>query len=136
MQINVQVLKNDLLGALKEGCAAIKGFGMDLPPFPDEDAYQRQLKATMDLVKQHSLGAILNLPLLENREVGVLQEVLQESFLPAYFNDSNNMGIFTAKIVEDTFRHGLSKNTVFGCTNFGLVLAARGRSSSATSSAR
>ncbi|MDI3291893.1 AAA family ATPase, partial [Polyangium sp. 15x6] len=126
LKMNVQVLKNDLPAALAEGLDALRPFGIDLPPFPDEATLDAQIRATMDLVRKKTIEALPGLPPLADPEILAMQDVLQELFLPCYFLATNNLGITVAKILENTLRHGLSKNSVFGCVNFGMVLCARG----------
>ncbi|HVK71404.1 MAG TPA: serine/threonine-protein kinase PknK, partial [Polyangium sp.] len=126
LKMSVQVLKNDLPAALAEGLAALHGFGLDLPPFPDEAMLDAQVRATMDLVRETTIEALPGLPPLTDPEILAMQDVLQEFFLPCYFLATNNLGITVAKILENTLRHGLSKNAIFGCMNFGMFLCARG----------
>ncbi len=126
LKMNVQVLKNDLPAALQEGLAALRPFGIDLPAFPDEATLDAQTRVTMDLVREHSLEALPDLPTLVDPEIRALQDVLQELFSPCYFLATNNFGITVAKILENTYRHGLSKNSIYGCVNFGMFLCARG----------
>ncbi|WP_437745297.1 AAA family ATPase [Sorangium sp. So ce1504] len=126
LKMNVQVLKNDLPAALAEGLEALRPFGIDLPPFPDDVMLDAQVRATMDLVRERTLEALPGLPPLANPEILAMQDVLQELFLPCYFLATNNLGITVAKILENTLRHGLSKNSIFGCMNFGMLLCARG----------
>ncbi|XXX89449.1 serine/threonine-protein kinase PknK [Sorangium sp. So ce145] len=126
LKMNVQVLKNDLPAALAEGLEALRPFGIDLPPFPDDVLLDAQVRATMDLVRERTIEALPGLPPLGDPEILAMQDVLQELFLPCYFLATNNLGITVAKILENTLRHGLSKNSIFGCMNFGMLLCARG----------
>ncbi|XYH93664.1 AAA family ATPase [Sorangium sp. So ce1128] len=126
LKMSVQVLKNDLPAALEEGLAALRPFGIDLPPFPDEAAVDAQIGATMDLVREKSLEALPDLPPLADPEFRAMQDVLQELVLPCWFLSPNNLGITIAKLVENTLRHGLSEHAIFGCINFGMFLCGRG----------
>ncbi|WP_437952412.1 AAA family ATPase [Sorangium sp. So ce296] len=126
LKMNVQVLKNDLPAALAEGLEALRPFGIHLPPFPDDVMLDAQVRATMDLVRERTIEALPGLPPLADPEILAMQDVLQELFLPCYFLATNNLGITVAQILENTLRHGLSKNSIFGCMNFGMLLCARG----------
>ncbi|WP_437758865.1 AAA family ATPase [Sorangium sp. So ce1389] len=126
LKMNVQVLKNDLPAALAEGLAALRPFGLDLPPFPDEAMVDAQIAATMELVREKTLEALPDLPPLADPELRAMQDVLQELFLPCWFLSPNNLGITIAKLVENTLRHGLSEHAIFGCINFGMFLCGRG----------
>ncbi|WP_437985760.1 AAA family ATPase [Sorangium sp. So ce117] len=126
LKMNVQVLKNDLPAALAEGLEALRPFGIDLPLFPDDAMLDTQVRATMDLVRERTIEALPGLPPLADPEILAMQDVLQELFLPCYFLATNDLGITVAKILENTLRHGLSKNSIFGCMNFGMLLCARG----------
>ncbi|WP_437997415.1 AAA family ATPase [Sorangium sp. So ce185] len=126
LKMDVQVLKNDLPAALEEGLAALRPFGLDLPLFPDQAAVDAQTGATMALVQERTLEALPGLPPLRDPEIGAMQDVLLELFVPCYFLASRNFGITVAKILENTYRHGLSKTAIYGCVNFGMFLCARG----------
>lgn len=126
LKMNVQVLKNDLPAALAEGLAALRPFGIELPPFPDQATLDAQISATMDLIREETLEALPDLPPLRDPEICAMQDALQELFVPCYFLATRNFGITVAKILENTFRHGLSKTAIYGCVNFGMFLCARG----------
>ncbi|WP_437626704.1 AAA family ATPase [Sorangium sp. So ce1151] len=126
LKMNVQVLKNDLPAALAEGLAALRPFGIDLPPFPDEAAVDAQIRVTMELVREKTLEALPDLPPLADPEVRAMQDVLQELFSPCWFLSPNNLGITVAKILENVLRHGLSQHAIYGCINFGAFLCGRG----------
>ncbi|XXU48969.1 AAA family ATPase [Sorangium sp. So ce1014] len=126
LKMNVQVLKNDLPAALEEGLAALRPFGLDLPLFPDQAMVDAQIDATMELVRERTLEALRGLPPLRDPEIGAMQDVLLELFVPCYFLASRNFGITVAKILDNTLRHGLSETSIYGCVNFGMFLCARG----------
>ncbi|XYH93491.1 AAA family ATPase [Sorangium sp. So ce1128] len=126
LKMNVQVVKNDLPAALAEGLAALRPFGIELPPFPDEAMVDAQIRATMALVQEKTLEALPDLPPLAAPEIRAMQDVLQELFCPGWFLSPNNLGITLAKILENTLRHGLSEHAIFGCINFGMFLCGRG----------
>ncbi|WP_437853537.1 AAA family ATPase [Sorangium sp. So ce363] len=126
LKMNVQVLKNDLPAALAEGLAALRPFGIDLPPFPDEAMVDAQIRATMALVREKTLEALPDLPPLADPEIRAMQDVLQELSSSCWFLSPNNLGITVAKILENTLRYGLSKHAIYGCINFGAFLCLRG----------
>ncbi|MDC3962363.1 AAA family ATPase [Polyangium jinanense] len=126
LKMNVQVLKNDLPAVLTEGLSALRGFGIDLPPFPDDATLDAQLRTTMALVRERSLEALPDLPPLVDPEIRALQDVLQELFAPCWFLSLNQLGITVAKSLETTFRHGLSSHAIYGCINLGAFLCGRG----------
>ncbi|AGP32861.1 chemotaxis protein CheY [Sorangium cellulosum So0157-2] len=126
LKMNVQVVKNDLPAALAEGLAALRPFGIDLPPFPDEAMADAQIRATMELVREKTLEALPDLPLLADPEIRAMQDVLLELFVPCWFMSPNNVSITIANLLENTLRHGLSSHAIFGCINFGMCLCGRG----------
>ncbi|MGK3964686.1 AAA family ATPase [Sorangium sp. So ce118] len=126
LKMNVQVLKNDLPAALAEGLAALRPFGLDLAPFPDEGMVDAQIRVTMDLVREKTLDALPGLPPLADPEIRAMQDVLQELFAPGWFLSPNNLTIMVAKILENTLRHGLSRHAIYGCINSGVFLGGRG----------
>ncbi|APR76087.1 Signal transduction histidine kinase CheA [Minicystis rosea] len=126
IKMSVQVLKHDLSAALEEALAALRPFGLDLPAFPDETMVDAQIRATLDVVREKTLEALPDLPPLAAPEIRAMQEVLEELYSPCWFLSPNNLGIVVAKVLENAFRHGLSKHAIFGCINFGAVLCGRG----------
>lgn len=126
LTMNVQILRNDLPAALAEGLAALRLFGIDLPPFPDDAAYDAQVQTTLALAGDDPLTSLGSLPRLEDPELLALQDVLQEFFSPGYFLATNNYGITIAKILENTLRYGGSPNAVYAAVNFGALLCVRG----------
>ncbi|WP_437711812.1 AAA family ATPase [Sorangium sp. So ce448] len=126
LKMNVQVLRNDLSAALAEGLEALRGFGIDLPLMPDDETLDAHIRTTMAIVRERSLEALLDLPPLVDREIAALQNVLQELFSSTYHISPNNYGIMFAKILEISYLHGLSPNSIYGCVNFGSFLCARG----------
>ncbi|WP_437625970.1 AAA family ATPase [Sorangium sp. So ce1151] len=126
LKMNVQALKNDLPAALAEGLAALRPFGIDLSPSPDDATLDAQLRTTMELVRERSLETLPDLPPLEDPEISVLQDVLQEFWAPCWALNVKLFGITCAKILENTFRYGLSHHTTYGCINFGGFLCGRG----------
>jgi anti-anti-sigma factor len=125
LRMNVQVLKNDLPAALTEGLAALRPFGIDLPPYPDQQTLDAQVEATMALMKGRSFESIAELPRTDDPELDVLGEVLQEFFSPGYFLSTNNFGISVAKLLENTLRHGLSRHAIYALVNFGMFICTR-----------
>ncbi|WP_437325384.1 AAA family ATPase [Sorangium sp. So ce381] len=125
-KMNVQVLKSDLPAALAEGLAALRPFGLDLPPFPDETMVDAQIRATMALVREKTLEALPDLPPLADPEFRAMQDVLQELSCPCWFLSPNNLVITVAKLVENTLRHGRSAHAIYGCITFGVFLCGRG----------
>ncbi|XYH93665.1 AAA family ATPase [Sorangium sp. So ce1128] len=126
LRMNVQVLKADLPAALAEGLAALRPFGIDLPPFPDEAMVDAQIRVTMDLVRERTLEALPGLPPLADPEIRAMQAVLEDLSSPTWFLSPNNLGITAAKIIENTLRHGLTPHAIYGCVNFGMFLCGRG----------
>jgi predicted ATPase/GAF domain-containing protein/anti-anti-sigma regulatory factor len=126
LKMNVQVLKNDLPAALEEGLVAIRSFGIDLPPFPDDRAVADELAATMHLIGERPIEFLIDLPLLADPEIKVLQDVLQELFVPCYFLGTNNVGITVMKILQNSIRHGISASSIQACVRFGMFLCAVG----------
>ncbi|XYH97349.1 AAA family ATPase [Sorangium sp. So ce1128] len=126
LKMKVQVLKNDVLAALEDGLLALRLFGIDLPPFPDQARVDAQIEVTLELVQAKTLETLPFLPPLLDPEIRALQDVLEELYFPCWFLSPNNVGITVAKILENTLRHGLSQHAVFGCITFGLFLCGRG----------
>ncbi|WP_437944845.1 AAA family ATPase [Sorangium sp. So ce296] len=126
LKMNVQVLKNDLPAALEEGLAALRPFGLDLPLFPDQAMVDAQIDATMELVRERTLEALQGLPPLRDPEIGAMQDVLLELFVPCWFLSPNLFGITVAKILENTLCYGLSKHAISGCVTFAMFLCSRG----------
>ncbi|WP_437795547.1 AAA family ATPase [Sorangium sp. So ce693] len=126
LKIGVQVLKNDLPAALAEGLAALRPFGIDLPPFPGEAMVDAQIRATMALVHEKTFEALPDLPPLADAEIRAMQDVLEELCFPCASLSPNNFGIAVAKVLENTLRHGLSKHAICGCISFGYFLCGRG----------
>ncbi len=138
--MHVQVLKNDLPAALDEGLSVLRLFGIDLPPFPGDDMLAAELERTFALLDEHvartlgpgtaaptdaqTIAALVDLPQLQDAELAALQDVMQEMFAPCYFLATNNYGITSMKIIQNTLRHGLSRNTVYAYINFGTYLCA------------
>ena len=126
LKMNVQVLNNDLPAALAEGLAALRPFGIDLPPFPDAAMVDAQIQATLALVEEKTLDALPDLPPLVDPEIRAMQDVLQELGAPCWFLSPNSLGITCAKLVENTLRYGLSAQAIYGCVCFGAFLCGRG----------
>ncbi len=126
LKMNVQVLKNDLPAALAEGLAALRPFGIDLPPYPDAAMVDAQIQATLALVGEKTLDALPDLPPLVDPEIRAMQDVLQELWSPSWFLSPNCLGITCAKLLENTLRHGLSTHAIYGCVCFGAFLSGRG----------
>ncbi|WP_437830383.1 AAA family ATPase [Sorangium sp. So ce1153] len=126
LKMNVQVLKNDLPAALAEGFAALRPFGLDLPALPDQAMVDAQIRATLDVVREKTLEALPDLPPLADPEIRAMQDVLEELSSPCWFLSPNHLGIVVAKVLENAFRHGLSKHALYGCLNFGMFLCGRG----------
>jgi predicted ATPase/GAF domain-containing protein/anti-anti-sigma regulatory factor len=126
LRMNVQILKNDLHAALAEGMAALRPFGIDLPSFPDDQALDAQIAATLKLMEGRSFDSILELPRLDDPELEALSDVLEELFAPCYFLSTNNLGVTVAKLLESTLRHGVSRHSTYAFVNFGMFLCARG----------
>ncbi|XYI00646.1 AAA family ATPase [Sorangium sp. So ce1128] len=126
LKMGVQTLKDDLPATLAEGLAALRPFGLDLPPFPDEAMVAAQIRVTMALVREKTLEALPDLPPLADPEIRAMQDVLQELLSPCWFLSPNNFRITGAKILENTLRHGLSQHAIYGCINFGAFLCGRG----------
>jgi len=122
--MNVQSLKNDLLAALDEGLAALRAFGVDLPPFPDQNALAAERARTFAMIGDRPVASLVDLPLLNDPEIAALQDLLQEMFTPCYQLGTNNLGITVMKMLQNTLIHGISRNSIFAYMNFGTVLCA------------
>jgi predicted ATPase len=82
--MNVQILKNDLPAALGEGLAALRAFGIDLPPYPDDSALTAEIERTMAMIGDRPIASLVDLPALADPEIAALQDLLQEMFSPTY----------------------------------------------------
>ncbi|MDC0744947.1 AAA family ATPase [Polyangium mundeleinium] len=122
--MNVQILKNDLLAALDEGLAALRAFGIDLPPFPDADALAAERARTFAMIGDRPVASLIDLPPQNDPEIAALQDLLQEMFTPCYQLGTNNLAITIMKMLQNTLTHGISRNSIFAYMNFGTVLCA------------
>ncbi|WP_437733540.1 AAA family ATPase [Sorangium sp. So ce1335] len=125
LKMKVHVLKADLPAAISEGLVAVRAFGIDLPPFPDDATSDAHIRATMQLVGDRPLDFLLDLPPLQDPEIRILHDVLEEFDVPSNFLGSNLYEIVAAKKLEYTIRHGLSLNAAIACMHFGSVLCTR-----------
>jgi predicted ATPase/GAF domain-containing protein len=124
LTMTVQSLKNDLPAALTEGLAALRAFGIDLPPFPDDTVLAAERARTFEMIGDRSVASLVDLPLLKDPEIAALQDVLQEMFSPCYQLGTNNLAITIMKMVQYTLTHGISKNAIFAYVNLGMLLCA------------
>ena len=125
--MNVQVLKNDLPAALAEGLAALRPFGLDLPPFPDEamvdaqnpgDDGSRPGKDARSAARPAAARGPGD-PRHAGRAPGALPPLLVlEPQQPRHHASRSSL--------ENTLRHGLSEHAIYGCINFGMFLCGRG----------
>ncbi|XXY51640.1 AAA family ATPase [Sorangium sp. So ce269] len=127
LKVKVHVLKADLHAALTEGLVALRLFGIDLPPFPSDEAVAGDVDATLAFLEGRSMESLVDLPRLEDPEVAVLHSVLEEMISSCYFLASNNFGFCVMKILRDTVQYGVSQSSVFAYVCFGQMLCASGR---------
>lgn len=125
LKMNVQILKNDLPAALAEGLAALRAYDIHLPPYPDDSALAAELDRTMAMIGDRPIASLVDLPALNDPEVAALQDVLQEMFSPTYQLGTNNFGITVMKVLQNSLKHGISKNSIYAYMNFGTLLCAR-----------
>lgn len=122
LRMRAQILNNDLPAALDEGLRALRLFDIHLPAFPSEEDLSRELSATFAELGDRSFASLSELPRLVFPDVLALQGLLEELWLPAYLLNSKNFGITVMKILQSSFRHGVSKSTVHALLNFGTFL--------------
>ncbi|XXT25310.1 AAA family ATPase [Sorangium sp. So ce429] len=125
LTINVQILKNDLPAALDEGLAALRAFGIDLPPYPDDSMLTAEIARTMAMIGDRPIASLIDLPALTDPEIAALQDLLQEMFAPTYQLGTNNFGITVMKMLQNSLTHGISRNSIYAYVNFGTILCAR-----------
>ncbi|AUX42498.1 protein kinase [Sorangium cellulosum] len=125
LTINVQILKNDLPAALDEGLAALRAFGIDLPPYPDNGALTAEIERTMAMIGDRPIASLIDLPALTDPEIAALQDLLQEMFSPTYQLGTNNFGITVMKMLQNSLTYGISRNSIYAYVNFGTLLCAR-----------
>ncbi|AUX28461.1 protein kinase [Sorangium cellulosum] len=125
LKINVQILKNDLPAALDEGLAALRAFGIDLPPYPDDGMLTAEIERTMAMIGDRPIASLIDLPALTDPEIAALQDLLQEMFSPTYQLGTNNFGITVMKMLQNSLTHGISRNSIYAYVNFGTILCAR-----------
>ncbi len=125
LKMNVQILKNDLPAALREGLAAIQAYDIHLPPYPDDSALTAEFERTMAMIGDRPIASLVDLPPLNDPEVAALQNVLQEMFSPTYQLGTNNFGITVMKVLQNSLKYGISKSSIYAYVNFGTLLCAR-----------
>ncbi|WP_437679262.1 AAA family ATPase [Sorangium sp. So ce131] len=127
LKVRVHILKGDLHTALLEGLVALRAFGIDLPPFPSDEAVAGDVEATLKFIEGRSMESLCDLPMLADPEIAVLHSVLEEMISSCYFLASNNFGFCVMKILRDTVQYGYSQSSVFAYVVFGQILCVRGR---------
>ncbi|WP_437852124.1 AAA family ATPase [Sorangium sp. So ce363] len=127
LKVRVHILKADLHAALEEGLVALRAFGIDLPPFPSDEAVAGDVEATLRFLDGRSMESLCDLPRLADPEVAVLHSVLEEMISSCYFLASNNFGFCVMKILRDTVQYGVSQSSVFAYVVFGQILCVSGR---------
>ncbi|WP_437934119.1 AAA family ATPase [Sorangium sp. So ce341] len=127
LKVKVHVLKGDLHAALTEGLVALRLFGIDLPPFPSDEAVAGDVEATLKLLDGRSMESLLDLPRLADPEIAALHNVLEEMISACYFLASNNFGFCVMRILRDTAQYGVSQSSVFSYVVFGQILCVSGR---------
>ncbi|WP_437730407.1 AAA family ATPase [Sorangium sp. So ce1335] len=126
-KVKVHVLKGDLYAALTEGLVALRLFGIDLPPFPSDEAVAGDVEATLKFLEGRSMESLVGVPRLEDPEIAALHNVLEEMISSCYFLASNNFGFCVMKILRDTVQYGVSQSSVFSYVVFGQILCVSGR---------
>ncbi|WP_199789632.1 hypothetical protein [Sorangium cellulosum] len=100
LKVRVHILKGDLHTALIEGLVALRAFGIDLPPFPSNEAVAGDVEATLKFIEGRSMESLCDLPMLADPEIAVLHSVLEEMISSCYFLASNNFGFCVMKILH------------------------------------
>ncbi|WP_437294400.1 AAA family ATPase [Sorangium sp. So ce426] len=127
LKVRVHILKADLHAALEQGLVALRAFGIDLPPFPSDEAVAGDLDATLRFLEGRPMESLCDLPRLADPELAVLHGVLEEMISSCYFLASNNFGFCVMKILRDTVQYGVSQSSVFAYVLFGQMLCVSGR---------
>ncbi|KYF82803.1 hypothetical protein BE11_23185 [Sorangium cellulosum] len=126
-KVKVHVLKGDLYAALTEGLVALRLFGIDLPPFPSDEAVAGDVEATLKFLDGRSMESLVGVPRLQDPEIAALHSVLEEMISSCYFLASNNFGFCVMRILRDTVHYGVSQSSVFSYVVFGQILCVSGR---------
>ncbi|WP_438005899.1 AAA family ATPase [Sorangium sp. So ce321] len=124
LKMKVEILKNDLPAAMEEGLAALRAYGIHLPPYPDDGALAAEFDRTIAMIGDRPIASLVDLPALNDPEIAALQDVLQEMFSPNYQLGTNNFGITVMKVLQNSLRHGISKSSTYAYVNFGTFLCA------------
>jgi predicted ATPase/GAF domain-containing protein/anti-anti-sigma regulatory factor len=126
LRMSVHTLKNDLPAALIDALVALRAFGIELPPFPEDAMLDAELDRARNKLEGFSVADLTSLPRLEDPEIETLQSLLEEMLSSCYFLESNNYGITVARMVEHTLEHGISSHSIYAYVNFGVFLCGRG----------
>jgi PAS domain S-box-containing protein len=103
----------------------LRRLGTDWSPHPTRDEVRREYDQIWSLVGNRQIEELINLPLMINREVLDVFEVLTEVVTPALFTDENLCSIVICRMVNLSLEHGNCDGSCFAYVWFAIIAGPR-----------
>ncbi len=123
LEIRLQNLRSDFVGAIRTGLAALALLGIEVP----RDAGQAEVTAAYarlrDSIGPRGPAALPDLPPMTDPRLRTAMDVLASVIGPANFLDDRLMFILLSEMVRLTVEHGIAPASSQGVGFFGVALA-------------
>lgn len=127
VQINLYSIKGHSMKALQSAFDGLSLFGIALTAHPEPEGV-KNFEATMrDRISELGYKKVLDLHLMENREVELALEVLLDILPSAYYTDSNLHLAVCCNVIDLTLRYGIAPSSPMGFAAYAFDLIAQGR---------
>jgi PAS domain S-box-containing protein len=122
LQVELHMLHSQHAQAIDGALACLRGLGIDLPAHPDDATVRAELDAVWRALDARPIGALVDLPRLQDPPLQQAMRLLSVLLGPAYLTDRNAYCLYLARMVHLSLRHGRSDASAHAFAFFGVVL--------------
>jgi len=100
----------------------LRMFGIELPESPTDDQVQVEYHSVWSNLDGRPIGSLLDLPMMADREMSAVMDVLSTLWRSAYFTDGNLCQTIACRMVAVTQKHGTTESAVIGYALLAIFL--------------
>jgi PAS domain S-box-containing protein len=108
LKVLLHVMKSENPQALASARACVKLFGIDIPAHPTWEEVQSEYETVWRNLEGRPIEALIDLPLMTDRELRTAMQVLSIPLEGAYFTDLHLFCLLLCRMVNVSLRHGMS----------------------------
>ena len=122
LRVQLHLRKSENQKAVTAALTCLRGFGIDMPEHPTQEAVQAEYEAFWQALHGRPIESLIDLPLMTDPELQAAMQVLAVLLVPAYSTDRRLYCMHLCRMVNLSMQHGTSADSAHGYGYWGIVL--------------